>query len=215
MRTIRSLVLTALAFLLPCCAMTGSDPRTAADAPDHSPPVVYIQSNTGYSCSAVVYERDVLMTAGHCLPEGHRTIHAFGFGQLAEEDSYWRSETADIGLVFLKAGGFKGPIERIRIGDVPSPFADTWVRGFGCALHDKDGAKIRLETRPVINLGFSGDGQLGFLGKVCHGDSGGAYFDSDGRLLGVTSKGYTDADDNPTAGSAVLASEALEGLLLH
>lgn len=181
--------------------------RSATDAPDDGPPVVMI-SGSGYICSAVVLERDVLVTAGHCLDAMTGPIDVRADGRYLSEAGRWRAPHSDIGLVYLPERLLVTPA---RIGDLPATFDDTWVRGFGCALHEKP-AVIRLDTRPAVHVGLTSDGQLTFFGTVCHGDSGGAYFNDDGQLLGVNSLGFT-SHDHPFGGTAAPIADALPGLL--
>lgn len=132
----------------------------------------------GTLCSAVAISQELAVTAGHCVGDG--------FGVLIDpaggEHEVWAAEAhpqADLALLFTSAlDVFSEPAL-----ETPSISELIWTAGYGCPR----GAL--LEVRPAqwtgIPAEFVGGWQV--AGVVCPGDSGGAAWDSQGRLLGVLS----------------------------
>lgn len=214
-----------LAFTLAACGgpvATGGNGTVPAPVsePDPDPAVralgavLRLTYPDGGLCSAVAVLPTVALTAGHCIdqalldgavvtaPNGQRRGVLLG---LADAPTHEGDDAADIAVLVLDA-----PVDVLAmVGPLPEPGALTTTAGYGCPPQGTLGA------RPAVFGRFRpdfGPAAFSFAGVVCGGDSGGAHFDGEGRLLGVNVARAASGDPRGIMVAAGAAVELLERL---
>jgi secreted trypsin-like serine protease len=199
-------LLALLIGLAACAASTDSAEKTgqtsqaitqgATDSGD--PAVVALLGLSGPYCSGTLVTPYIVVTAGHCAsPAPDQVLFgADGNGNgtkidvaLAHHHPQFSSSTLanDIGIVALKTAAPAAPVRR---GTAPVTVGQAIrIVGFGSTgLGDTTALKHSGNT--TIDTVKDTSFDLGpHPSQTCNGDSGGAAFDHDGALIGVTSDG--------------------------
>lgn len=139
------------------------------------PAVVRVQSSgpdeTRY-CSGVVISPTQVLTAKHCLCLGDDiTVNG------VEIVSWALPELQDLALLTVKE-----PFEKWHSVTASVPLA-LMLEGYGCT-----GALLQRSAILLYDLGV----EIKIGGCVCHGDSGGAVLDDDGRLVAIIVSTFED-----------------------
>lgn len=133
--------------------------------------------------SGVIVTRDgIVLTAGHCIPEANQPIRiVLRDGTELEAVSLGKTGQSDMGMIRITT---EGEYPFAPIGDSDSLEVHHPVFAVGNpGGHKKD-------RPPVLRFGSIVEGKEGWLRSSCKvmpGDSGGALFDMEGRVLGIHS----------------------------
>lgn len=128
-------------------------------------------------CSAVAVAPRLAATAGHCTGTGFGTLEGPGGTYQVESDQ--ASPEADVAWLYTSSDM---PVTAAPSPDVPELGELVWLSGYGCTGD--------LMTRPAAWTGIPHRERYGSFqvaGVLCRGDSGGAMFDTQGRVVAVIS----------------------------
>jgi hypothetical protein len=142
-------------------------------------------------CSAVVVGPLEVLTAQHCTRD--RELGDLRVGTDAGEPVGVREvfQFADVDLVSLTLESPLPPPYAV-LGPQPAVGEELFVVGYGCSHNHTEKRLVRAVhyVKHVLFWGYEMEG------KACRGDSGGAVFDANGRLVGVT---WGFSKDEPAA----------------
>lgn len=176
------------------CASPG--PQTVVlNLRDSKSPVARYYKDGNQICSAVAVGPRTVLTAQHCTELGGKITVAMDGMPQHEVAVVATHPTLDFSALTLK-DDIEPPYA--DVGAPPLEYDPVLFVGYGCALRP-GGTLGRLETRtglylrrgsPPLPTEFP---DLLSAGVVCHGDSGGALFDGERRLIGILcAAGLTD-----------------------
>jgi hypothetical protein len=164
----------------------------SVDADD--PSVVLLSSEKGPSCSGTLLAPRVVLTAGHCLQLEAPITVTVGGDVIPVKETRLHPKfdlsglSHDVAIVFLTADA-RAPAATLGA----SPRVDDRVRAVGFGVQQPNG----VEREAVKRTGFQRVDDVAdsrFRGRPdpsspCTRDSGGAFFDEHGALVGVISAG--------------------------
>jgi S1-C subfamily serine protease len=146
------------------------------------PSVVALEMRGGRIASGVVVSEDgYVMTVAHALEKpGEEIVVKFTDGRTTKGKALGICPTLDIGLIKIDEDGRKWPsVERGRPKDLQ---AGDWCVSVGYP------GRYNKELTPVACIGRIIDAagrEVLSVGPMASGDSGGAFFDLEGRLVGI------------------------------
>ncbi|MBN2723448.1 MAG: S1 family peptidase [Deltaproteobacteria bacterium] len=195
------------------------------------PGVVYIMHNWGYGCTGTLIAPTVVLTAKHCVRDLDNGIDlpTYGFSVNVGSDAWSITNTYGVSSI-VKYPGDEIENEDVALMVLSSSVPDTVAQpyklrvtyggefpltaneslvsiiGYGesvCGASGNSGVKLRTED---LYMGTMTAGDFWTQGRGAnHGDSGGPIFDSEMRVLGVTSRG-SDECTGELAGITIGAS---------
>ena len=163
-----------LLFLLACAAPTPPAFPTFQRLPEGA---VLKYSLPDGRCSAVAVSPRLAATAAHCTGTGFGTLEGPHGSYPVETDN--ASPEADIAWLYTASDM---PVFATPSPDVPELGELIWLAGYGCTGD--------LSVRPAAWTHIPRPNSVGSFqvaGVLCPGDSGGAVFDTQGRVVAVLS----------------------------
>ena len=136
-------------------------------------------------CSGVVIGGNQVITAKHCVDKNQISqIVVISDNERFIVSEYSMSKNSDLAILsFLESL----PIQRVKIGlffeDLESQ--PGYMVGFGC-----DGTRLKKNVQ--YQKSYVNPDVFHIKGCVCHGDSGGALFNTNDELIGIISNTYED-----------------------
>lgn len=154
------------------------------------PAVVMVEGSGGGVGSGVVVSEDgFILSAAHCFKgPGESVTVRFPDGKSAEGVALGRCESTDAQLIKLDDTGEEWPFVEIRRSTEVQPGSWCWVAGYPSVYRDS-----AAEIGPLVPLRRIGrvsdvdSVQVTTVTPTAGGDSGGALFDLDGKLIGINS----------------------------
>lgn len=185
-------------FLLPIASYAAPDVETW----ERSIVRVYNNTQGGFGTGWVVSENGIIATNHHVIAEG-RDFSVFLAGTTPDDGIpatlIWSDDRLDLAL--LRVSGFSAPPFKLHTDD-PVRGSMSYTAGYpGMADAAAQGMSFRISIYSgtislVVNQGQSGRRIIQHDTIVNAGNSGGPLLDDCGRVLGVTSEGFADADVN-------------------
>lgn len=138
-----------------------------------TPVRVYSKTEDHFRCSGLQIHKDFALTAAHCVEEP-MWVDGLPVKIVMVPNLEW--DMAILHVPGLEGGDVEWAAKKPDVGD------EVFIVGWGCSAS---------HTRAALKRGLveSIDGRdLTLTAEVCHGDSGSAAFDREGRLYGLVSR---------------------------
>ena len=155
-----------------------AEPMALADVPFNPASVVHVHAIGGRpfdTCSGVVIAFERVATAAHCLTSDNLEVDGMP-ALVIDSDAF-------LDIALLDVAGLDRPLVPVA-PELPDRAAEVFVAGYGCTgeLEVRAGAFSGVVAPPQNQIG-----KIEIRAVSCHGDSGGAIVDVEGRLLGTVS----------------------------